>query len=556
MYKMKQVCQMTGLSEKAIRIYMDQKLITPQTEEGIYRKAYFFSEEDVERLKDVLALRNAGFSIAEIKQMLENPEMLSILIEERRELLEGEILQKLALQDTLRNLTIEEHSDVKKLADAIEPRTSYAKEKQKKKWPRKKKWLVTAVLLIVLFAWIRLVGGKIGLWVGISAIAVVLAITALLSGMRYLVYHKKTQKLSSRTVGKITAVVDNEKIEEYIGVRERSTSKEFLAYFVFGMFGEGIWNMLRPDAWYPVISYQSEDGVFHTATTRFGAFQKSWLIGEKVAITWEDGKENLVHICDEKVFLKKAQSYFLIGVALLVLFGFGMWNLFGTKEQVAVSERLKYPASADRVEMKIEGKQYELDEEEMEVLKTWLAEAEIKSSEKYLFWDKEGFINISFYQGETLIEKLVVNDVYYIYAMGGIKYWIGPLKQFEFRGTDIGDAKYTTVFLGNLKAEVLERYAVEEIVNSISGHEAYKNLKEILEVTEYLDGAYFIQDGYRFYFTPKGFETYFGRLPKENEKGIIDVSIMDGEFQNAVAMSYCINEAGEVEEEIYHQEWK
>ena len=132
MYKMKQVCQMTGLTEKAIRIYMDQKLISPQIEEGIHRKAYFFSEEDVERLKDIFALRNAGFSIAEIRQMLANPEMLSILIEEKKELLEGEILQKLALQDTLKNLTIEEHSDVTKLADAIEPRTAYAKETPKK----------------------------------------------------------------------------------------------------------------------------------------------------------------------------------------------------------------------------------------------------------------------------------------------------------------------------------------------------------------------------------------------------------------------------------------
>lgn len=138
MYKMKQVCQMTGLTEKAIRIYMDQKLISPKVEEGIHRKAYFFSEEDVDRLKDILTLRNAGFSIAEIKQMLENPEMLSTLIEEKKELLEGEILQKLALQDTLKDLTIEEHSDVTKLANAIEPRTAYAKETPKKKWSRKK----------------------------------------------------------------------------------------------------------------------------------------------------------------------------------------------------------------------------------------------------------------------------------------------------------------------------------------------------------------------------------------------------------------------------------
>lgn len=328
MYKMKQVCQMTGLTEKAIRIYMDQKLVTPQIEEGIHRNAYFFSEEDVERLRDILALRNAGFSIAEIKQMLENPEMLSLLIEEKKEILEGEILQKLALQDALKNLTIEEHSDVTKLADAIEPRTTYAKEKPKKKWSRKKRWFVVSIIIAVFLGFYGLVSSMDAVWIVIGAISLVSGITAVVSGIRYLFYHWKTQKLNARAVGKITAVVENEKIEEYIGERERSTWKEILAYFVFGMFGEGIWGMLRPDAWYPVISYQSEDGKLHIATTRFGAFQKSWQIGETIGVTWDDGKENLVHICSEKVFLKKAKGYFLIGLALLVLFGIGMWTLF------------------------------------------------------------------------------------------------------------------------------------------------------------------------------------------------------------------------------------
>ena len=358
MYKMKQVCQMTGLTEKAIRIYMDQKLVTPKVEEGTHRNAYFFSEEDVERLKDILALRNAGFSIAEIKQMLENPEMLSLLIEEKKELLAGEILQKLALQDTLKNLTIEEHSDVAKLADAIEPRSSYAKETPKKKLSRKAKWLVLIVIVSIVLGWNGLVSGKTGVWVGISAVAIVSGVAAALSSIRYLLYHAKMQKMNGRAVGKITAVVENEKIEEYIGKKERSISKEFFAYLAFGMFGEGIWNMLRPDAWYPVISYQSEDGNFYTATTRFGAFSKSWKMGETVNITWEDGKENLVHICSEKVFLKKAQCYYLIGLAMFMLLGIGMWNLFGKEETVNASERLKYPAAADRVEMKIDGKQY------------------------------------------------------------------------------------------------------------------------------------------------------------------------------------------------------
>ena len=458
MYKMKQVCQMTGLTEKAIRIYMDQKLISPKVEEGIHRKAYFFSEADVERLRDICTLRNAGFSLADIKQMLENPEMLSLLIEEKKELLEGEILQKLALQDTLKNLTIEEHSDVTKLADAIEPRSTYAKETPKKKMSRKAKWFVVMLIVLVVLGWVRLVSNMKGVWLCITAFSLLLGITAMILGILALLYHRKIQKINSRAVGKITAVVENEKVDEYIGERDRSASKEFMAYMMFGMFGEGIWNTLRPDAWHPVISYQSEDGTFHTATTRVGAFQKSWKIGENVDISWEDGKENLVHVCSKKIFIKKAQSYFLIGLSLFILFGIGMWNSFGKEEKINASERLQYPVAADRVEIKIEGTQYEMDEAEIEVIKKWLEEAEMKSAEKYFFWDKEGFINISFYQGEILVERFVVNDIYYVYAMDGMKYWVGPLEHMELRGTDIGDDIYTTVFLGNLQKKVLERY--------------------------------------------------------------------------------------------------
>lgn len=306
------------------------------------------------------------------------------------------------------SMLIEEHSDVTKLADAIEPRTSYAKEASKKKWSRKKKWIVVSIILAVFFGFYGFVNGMDAVWIDVGAISLVTGVVAVISGIRYLIYHGKTKKMSCRAVGKITTVVENEKIEEYIGVRDRSTSKELLAYMVFGMFGEGIWNMLRPDAWYSVISYQTEDG-----------------------------NENLVYICSEKVFNKKAQSYFLIGLALFMLFGVGIWNLFVKEETLDASKRLQYPVAADRVEMKTEGKQYEFDEAEIEVLKTWLDEAEMKSAEKYFFWDKEGFLSISFYQGETLIERFVANDTYYIYAMDGMKYWVGPLKQLEFRGTDI-----------------------------------------------------------------------------------------------------------------------
>ena len=131
MYKMKDVCKMTGLTEKAIRLYMEQKLVEPKVEEGIHRNSYSFEEKDVERLKDIATLRSAGFGIADIKMMIEDPTNISSLVEEKESLLKSEIEHMKSLRQTINRLTIEEHSDVTKLADAIEPRSAHRKETPK-----------------------------------------------------------------------------------------------------------------------------------------------------------------------------------------------------------------------------------------------------------------------------------------------------------------------------------------------------------------------------------------------------------------------------------------
>ena len=146
MYKMKEVCQMTGLTEKAIRLYMEQKLVNPRVEDGIHRKAYFFDDKDVARLKDIAALRSAGFALADIKMMFDDPANISRLVEEKEALLAMEIEQKKSVQEVLKHLTIEEHSNVTKLADAIEPRTTYAKETKRSRLSREAKWNIAVLI--------------------------------------------------------------------------------------------------------------------------------------------------------------------------------------------------------------------------------------------------------------------------------------------------------------------------------------------------------------------------------------------------------------------------
>ena len=72
--KIKTVCELTKLSDRAIRYYIEEHLISPSyTENYLGRKSYNFSKSDIQQLQDIAVLRKFGFSISEIKKMLFEP---------------------------------------------------------------------------------------------------------------------------------------------------------------------------------------------------------------------------------------------------------------------------------------------------------------------------------------------------------------------------------------------------------------------------------------------------------------------------------------------------
>lgn len=154
MYKMKEICEKTGLTERTIRYYIEEQLIQPIVEDGVHRKAYFFNEEHVQTLKDIAALRSAGFSITEVKAVLGNPTKISAIIGQKEMEYEEEINKIKKAKEILGNLSIEEHKDVSKLADAIHQRTPYQREtpssaSSRKKWRRIYAILFPAIMIIV-----------------------------------------------------------------------------------------------------------------------------------------------------------------------------------------------------------------------------------------------------------------------------------------------------------------------------------------------------------------------------------------------------------------------
>ncbi len=69
--KIKDVMEQTGLTDKAIRLYINNGLVAPSIEENYSgRRSIDFSDNDVIRLKNIALLRKAGFSIADIKEIL------------------------------------------------------------------------------------------------------------------------------------------------------------------------------------------------------------------------------------------------------------------------------------------------------------------------------------------------------------------------------------------------------------------------------------------------------------------------------------------------------
>lgn len=349
MFKMKEVCQMTGLTEKAIRVYMEQKLVEPKVEEGPHRKSYYFEEKDIERLRDIAALRSAGFSLADIKLMIEDPVNISALVEEREALITMELSQKKNVQEALRHLSIEEYNSVTKLADAIEPRSTFAKETKKSRLPRWAKLSIAVCVCLLLMIVPTLLNGEFMVEPYIMSFGLVFGAIAIIMGLRYLLYGRKSKKFSNKGTGKIVAVVTNDNIEAYFGEEDISTAKEIGKYLTVGLLGE-IWKRLRLDCWHPLIEYQGTDGEKCIATVKHGAYKRSWTVDDEVEIIWEDGKENLVYLCDNSVLYKKALGYLLPGLIAFVIAIF-MWG--NVLEQTGLLERLQ-PVSEEPRELTTE----------------------------------------------------------------------------------------------------------------------------------------------------------------------------------------------------------
>ena len=166
--KIKQVCELTGLTDRAIRYYIDEGLVSPSyTENYMGRRAYDFNEADVAALNHVATLRKFGFTVEEIRRILTDPqESVGIVAEVRARKeetvrQEGENLDALSRLEEARAYTVAELAE--KLAEPVRE-VEVPKEDRTNSWVKAtERFLMGLAMLFVAVAPVSfLIGGLMG----------------------------------------------------------------------------------------------------------------------------------------------------------------------------------------------------------------------------------------------------------------------------------------------------------------------------------------------------------------------------------------------------------
>lgn len=95
--KMKKACEATGLTERAIRLYIKKELISPGQTNGILD----FTARDIGLLQDIAALRQAEFSIEEILLMLRGAAEIRHVLSARAERAQARAESEARIRETL-----------------------------------------------------------------------------------------------------------------------------------------------------------------------------------------------------------------------------------------------------------------------------------------------------------------------------------------------------------------------------------------------------------------------------------------------------------------------
>ncbi len=117
--KIKEVSEITGLTEKTIRYYEERQLIFPAATEINGRNFRSYSEKDVDTLNMIAALRKLDFGVADIIVMRDEPERIPEILAEYQEKTENDQQFKSKVLEQLNQVDYQSIRSIEDLASQL-----------------------------------------------------------------------------------------------------------------------------------------------------------------------------------------------------------------------------------------------------------------------------------------------------------------------------------------------------------------------------------------------------------------------------------------------------
>lgn len=99
--KIKKACELTFLTERAIRLYLARNLLSPRSIGGTLD----FSVEDIARLQDIALLRQMDFSLEQIDAIIHQPDTIANVLRIRLDSVQEQIRHDGEIQSTLLSIS-------------------------------------------------------------------------------------------------------------------------------------------------------------------------------------------------------------------------------------------------------------------------------------------------------------------------------------------------------------------------------------------------------------------------------------------------------------------
>lgn len=122
--KIQAVCEETGLTDKAVRYYINEGLVTPKyTQNYLGRRSYNFSLEDISLLSDISILRKFGFTVPEIRAVIFDPAKSISIISQVKERKAADITNNEKSLNAMSHFDFENEYTVSQIAQILSEAT-------------------------------------------------------------------------------------------------------------------------------------------------------------------------------------------------------------------------------------------------------------------------------------------------------------------------------------------------------------------------------------------------------------------------------------------------